>query len=236
MSQESQKPEDVRLDDSMESPDESSLKEYGETMRRNRTLLGLSIRDAAERAGVSKNTILRLEAGLPVHWNTHVKVSRSYGRVPAPPETRRTEVVEGTHFRKQPIGTRPWIPVRVGKDGAAEIFSNSESTHQEERNRLGWYGLASHFISPIRCRRPNTRVIPMVTEIFARTDVSTDLSGERFLLGLRGAVRVTVGDESFELGEGDGAIFDATQPSGLEPLEVVRPGESAPLVLQVIVP
>src|ERR1051325_4694853 len=114
---------------------EGALKEYGETMRRNRELLGLSIRDAAQRAGVSKNTILRLESGLPVNWNTHVKVSRSYGRVPGPPGSRRTAIVEGLHYRKAPLETRPWIPVRIDKNGAAEIFAGTEEIDADERNR-----------------------------------------------------------------------------------------------------
>jgi hypothetical protein len=101
---------------------------------------------------------------------------------------------------------------------------------------MGWYGLASHFISPLRCRREATRCIPMITEIFARTDMSADVSGERLVLGLRGAVRIFVGPESFELGEGEAAVFDATQTNGLEPIAVVKPGEAAPLVLHVILP
>jgi transcriptional regulator with XRE-family HTH domain len=213
-----------------------SLEEYGLTMRRNRQILGLSVRDAALRAGVSKNTVLRLEAGLPVTWSTHVKVSKAYGRVPARPEARKAGTEQGAHFSKQPFETRPWIPVRVDKNGVAEIFSDSQAVPQDERNRMGWYGVATHFLSPLRCRRESSRFIPMITEIFARTDLSSDLSGERFFLGLRGRVRIVVGDESFELGEGEAATIDATKVSGLEPSEPLKPGDPAPLVLQVVLP
>lgn len=215
---------------------DDALREYGDTMRQNRVLLGLSLRDAAEKAGVSKNTIMRLEAGLPVNWSTHVKISRAYGRVPAPPQNRYTEVVSGIHFKKQPLETRPWLPVRIGKDGAAEIFKSSETIDQQERNRMGWYHLATHFISPLRCRREGSRFIAMITEIFAPTDVSHDVSGERFLLGLRGSVRVHVGDEVFELGEGEAATIDSTQPLGIEPSAPISAGLDAPLVLQIMLP
>jgi len=101
---------------------------------------------------------------------------------------------------------------------------------------MGWYHLATHFISPLRCRREGSRYIAMITEIFGPTDVSQDLSGERFLLGLRGSVRVHVGDEIFELSEGEAATIDSTQPTGFEPLTPISAGSDAPLVLQVILP
>jgi|GEM_PF-1509404 len=215
---------------------DEALREYGDTMRQNRVLLGLSLRDAAEKAGVSKNTIMRLEAGHPVIWSTHVKVSRAYGRVPAPPQNRHAEVVSGEHYRKQPQETRPWLPVRIGKDGAAEIFKSEEAIDQEERNRMGWYNLATHFISPLRCRREGSRFIAMITEIFAPTDRSSDVSGERFILSLRGSVRVFVGSETFELGEGEAATIDSTFLTGFEPLNPVVAGSEAPLVLHIILP
>ncbi|MBI1332681.1 MAG: helix-turn-helix domain-containing protein [Armatimonadetes bacterium] len=205
-------------------------------MRQNRLLLGLSLRDAAEKAGVSKNTIIRMEAGLPVNWSTHVKVSRAYGRVPASPQNRQTKVVSGQFYCKQPLETRAWLPVRIGKDGAAEVFKNSEQIDQQERNRMGWYHLATHFISPLRCRREGSRYIAMITEIFAPTDVSEDVSGERFVLGLRGSVLVHVGSETFELSEGEAATIDSTQPTGFEPLTPISIGAEAPLLLHVVLP
>lgn len=212
------------------------LKEHGETMRQNRILLGLSIREAADRAGISKNTILRLEAGLPVTRATHRKLSQAYGRAPISPEQRRTSAVEGKHYRLHTLPERVWIPTRIGKDGRAEIIENPRAGEQDERNRMGWYGLATHFGSPLRCRREGSRFIPFIVEVFAPTDVTSDASGERFLFGLRGRVRVQVGDEEFELGEGEAATYDATQPSGMEPALPVRPGDPAPVVLQLLVP
>jgi len=215
---------------------EEALPEYGNTMRQNRILLGLSLGAAAEKAGVSKNTIRRLEMGLNVNWSTYAKVSRAYGRVPAPPQYRHTEVVSGTHYRKQPLETRPWLPVRTGKDGVAEIFETSETIDQKERNRLGWYDLAPYFVSPLRCRREGSRFVPMIMEIFAPTDRSSYESGERFVLGLRGSVRVLVGTETFELSEGEAATIDATATIGFEPLAPVNVGAEAPLVLHILLP
>lgn len=214
---------------------EEALLEYGESMRRNRVLLGYSVREAAEKAGVSKNTILRIEAGLPVQKATFVKLARAFGMVPTDPATKRPAVTEGKYYKLQSADEAIWYATTVNKSGEAEASTNDELASQAERNRMGWYGLATHFGRPLRCRRANSHHIPFLVEVFAPTDVTAGPGGERFMYVLRGAVRVNVGDESFVLSEGGAATYDSTLPNGLEPLEPVLPGKLAPLVLQIVV-
>lgn len=213
-----------------------ALQEFGASMRRNRVLLGYSVREAAERAGISKNTILRIETGLPVQRATRQKLCRAYGCVPTDPEDRRAPQHQGKHFKLQTRDEAVWYATRIGADGQAEAYTNDRVQSPNERNRLGWNRLANHFGQPFRVRREGSRFIPFLVEVFAPTDTTADLSGERFILGIRGVVRVVVGEESFLVGEGEAASYDATLPNRLEPAEPIKRGEPAPLVLQIVIP
>ena len=55
-------------------------------------------------------------------------------------------------------------------------------------------------------------------------------------MGLRGRVRIWVGQESFEVGEGEAATYDSTVPNCIEPAEPVKPREAGPQVLQIYLP
>lgn len=216
--------------------DIESLRLIGESMRRNRALLGLSVREAADRAGISKNTVLRLEAGMPVQKASLVKLSRAYGMVPIDQTEKRQKSVEGQHFRFQPADLAVWYATRLNADGQAESFTNPEVQDEAERNRLGWYGLASHFGQPYRIRRENSRFIAFSVEVYRPSDVTADPSGERLIFGLKGSVRVHVGDESFEVGEGEAAAYDATLPHWIEPATPVEAGTDPPRILQIVLP
>lgn len=219
-----------------ESADAAALREFGESMRRNRTLLGYTVRDLAERAGISKNTVLRVEAGLPVQNATRTKLCRALGMVPTDPTTKHPPANEGKFYRLQTNDEAVWYATKINENGEADAYTNDRVTSSDERHRLGWHGLANHFGRPLRCRRASSRHIPFLIELFAPTDVTADLSGERFLYVLRGVVRVKVGEEIFVAREGEAATYDATQPNALEPAEPVRKGELAPLVLQIVLP
>jgi len=205
-------------------------------MRRNRVLLGWSVREAADRAGISKNTILRIEAGLSAQKSSVEKLSRAFGMVAIDPSGPRPSALEGKHFKLQTRESEVWYATRVGEDGKARGFTNDEIQNSDERNRRGWYGLASHFGLPLRVRRDGSRIIPFLIEVYRKTDESRDESGERFILGIRGRIRVNVGDEAFEVGEGEAATYDGAQPNSIEPVEVVRPGQDAPVALQIVLP
>ncbi|AIE84438.1 XRE family transcriptional regulator [Fimbriimonas ginsengisoli] len=213
-----------------------NLAEFGASMRRNRNLLGYTVRDLAELAGISKNTLLRVESGLPVQKATREKLCRALGMVPTDPASRRPGANEGAYYRLHTNADAVWYATKVNRNGEAESSTNERIGDPAERSRLGWYGLADNFGRPLRCRREGSRLIPFVVEVYRPSDITADPSGERFVYGLRGKVRVVVGEESFVLQEGEAATYDATQPNGLEPCDPVTPGHPAPLVLQIVLP
>jgi len=219
-----------------ESEAAEALKEFGASMRRNRALLGYTVRDLAERAGISKNTVVRVEAGLPVQSATRTKLCRALGMVPTDPKTKKPPASEGRFYRVQTQEEAVWYATTINEEGQADAYTNDRIGDPGERNRLGWYGLVNHFGHPLRCRRTGSRHIPFLVELYRATDVTKDVCGERFVYCLRGAIRVTVGDESFVVREGEAATYDATEPNALEPLTPVEIGQPAPLVLQIVLP
>lgn len=214
----------------------AAWREYGAVMRQNRTLLGISLREAATRAGISRNTVARLESGLPVQRTSVERLCRVYGCVPTDPTTRRPPVREGRYYRLHSNADAVWYTVRVNGEGLAEGVESERAADPRERRRLGSYGLADFFVRPLRCRREGSRLIPFVLELYKATDANADPVGERFVLGLKGRVRVHLGDDSFEVGEGEAAVYDCTVKNWLEPAEPVPPGGEAPLALQIYLP
>jgi transcriptional regulator with XRE-family HTH domain len=210
--------------------------EYGASMRRNRQLLGLSVRDAATRAGVSKNTILRLESGRPIHRGSQAKLCRAYGCVPIDPADRQPPSREGTHYKLQSKAEQTWYATRLNAEGEAEAHTSPVIQEEGERERLGLNRLVNHFGLPLRVRREGSRFIPFLIELYGPTDTTCDRSGERFILCLQGSIRVVVGDESFVLEEGESASYDSTLPNRLEPVEPATKGRRAPMALQIVLP
>ncbi|HWD39444.1 MAG TPA: XRE family transcriptional regulator [Fimbriimonas sp.] len=215
---------------------EKAWREYGEGMRRNRLLLGLSIRDVAEKAGISKNTIARLESGKPIQKSSVRSICQVYNCAPTDPTSRRPAQHEGKNYRHFTNGEAVWYALRVDENGKVEQIPGKDAREQEERQRLGRYQLAEFFSLPLRCRREGSRMIPFIVELYGKTDATEDISGERFVYGLRGKTRVCIGEECFELDEGEAAMIDATHLHWMEPAEPVEPGEPGPQVLQVVLP
>jgi hypothetical protein len=96
--------------------------------------------------------------------------------------------------------------------------------------------LATHFSIPYRVRREASRFMPFLVEVSNRTDVMCDPSGERFIYGLRGRMRVYSGEESFVIDAGEAACFDSTKPTCLEPADPVEATHPAPQALVVVLP
>lgn len=208
----------------------------GHVMRQNRLVHGWSIREAAEKSGVSKNTIRRIESGLPAHDRNHEKLCRAYGAVPLPTEQFKQPSGQGKNYVLQKRADQTWYALRVNAEGKSEVFRSGDSLTDAERARLGRYGLATHFSIPLRCRRENTRAVPFLVEVHGQTDVVADTSGERFIYGIRGDMIVQAGEEYFVLCEGEAACFDSTLPTSLAAASETRPLNPAPLAVVVVLP
>jgi transcriptional regulator with XRE-family HTH domain len=149
----------------------------GARIQRIRLRQGLSVRDLAERAGVNKNTVLRLERGTTPSYATLNRVCAALGvhiaqlTQPSPDESETIAL----HGRAD--------------EGCAPLAAD-----------------ARVLLSALRCKLPGGRLNAVLLELSGQSEPVTH-PGEEFVFCLRGAVQLTVGGREYPLGEGDAATF-----------------------------
>lgn len=187
----------------------------GPRLRRLREARHLTLRELADRVGVSKNTILRIEHGLPIgeailhricdnlqtilpnllvseeNWNRPFRVHRKEN---------------GQH---RLCFTRPKAPARY-KD--FDVIEPSA-----ERTRLGRLGFASGFLHNFDLPLAGGRMHSAIVELYGEQDrPGYRHSGEEFVYCLSGLLRLTVADDTVDLEPGDSAMFWAMNRHRLE--------------------
>lgn len=190
----------------------------------------MSLREAAARAGVSKNTILRLESGLPVRYESRRKLCAAYGIFCFDPD-HESGRVGGEGYALHPRASLKWHRAKLPGPGSDSVVASAdEYADPGERARQGRYGLANQFFAYFDCAFEHGHMRAGIFEVFGPSGTSSQNSGEAFVYAIRGSLLFTVGDESFLLAEGSAAIFDRTRPHHHEPAPDTR-REDLPAVL-----
>ena len=158
----------------MANPDPATL---GARMQRIRQRQNLSVRELADKAGVNKNTILRLEKGLTPSYATLNRVCEALGIHIA--QLTRPEPDEDETISLHVRASEGRIPLAA-----------------DERVLL----------SALSCRLPGGKLNAAVLELFDESEPVTH-PGEELVFCLRGAARITVAGRAYVLGEGDAATF-----------------------------
>lgn len=191
---------------------------------------GLSIREVATRADVDKNTVLRIERGLPVRY-------RSLNQICAALETsvgrQLLEIAEPDEgFRVSRANDRKWVRARArSKSGSNSLESNSFDD-REARWKIGWSGLEPIFNGLIDCELYGGNIVASVVEVFGSIPRQKH-AGEEFLFCLRGPVLVWVGRESLRLETGDAVCLWASASHSFGPAAPVGPKNAPALLLSV---
>jgi transcriptional regulator with XRE-family HTH domain len=155
-------------------PDPGTL---GARIQRVRQRMNLSVRDLADRAGVNKNTILRLEKGFTPSYSTLNRVCEALG----------------VHIAQL---TRP------EPDEAETISLHARAT--EGRTPLA--SDEKVLLSALACRLPGGRLNAAIMELFGESESVTH-PGEELVFCLRGTAKISVAGRDYTLGEGDAATF-----------------------------
>jgi len=166
------------------APDPATL---GARIQRRRIRCNLSVRELADRAGVNKNTVVRLEKGLTPSYATLNRVCDALG----------------VHIAQL---------MRSGLQGD-EIVSMHSRVREEpmplaadERIQLRSLG----------CRLAGGKLNSAVMELFGESEPTTH-PGEEYVHCLRGSARLTVAGRDYTLGEGDSAVFWSTERHAYAP-------------------
>ncbi|MFY7954169.1 MAG: helix-turn-helix domain-containing protein [Armatimonadaceae bacterium] len=182
------------------APDPATL---GARIQRFRLRQSLSVRDLAERAGVNKNTILRLEKGLTPSYSTLNRVCGALG----------VHIAQLT--RSEPAD-----------DDLVSIHRRAD----EGRSALALDETV--LLSSLSCRLGGGRLNSAVMELYGQSE-PVHHPGEELVFCLRGQAKLTVAGRSYTLGEGDAAVFWSSERHDYSPADEVPEDSMPVLLLLV---
>ncbi len=210
--------------------DQAQMPIIGARVRRARLRQGLSIRETAERAGVDKNAILRLERGKGTSIATLCKVgmalreSMNVLTMPEPPPEDRAAV----HRAKD---DKWWPPVQ--RNARFDAHTWFESLDLEERNRLAHERGDSFWEMLYISRLTNGKLRPSLQDLYGPT-WKVSHTGEEFVLCLEGTAIVTVSGKEHRLEKGEAVAFWSSEEHNYAPApECVERGDLPVRVLTV---
>ena len=178
----------------------------GQRLRRARQRQGLSVRDVAERAGMSKTSVVRLEAGGPVRPSTVVRVCAALGLHVERLAGLSDEGVGPVSVHR--ASDDRWVD--MANAGGGPLLGADRSLSASERGRAASEGVAVP-LCLMRSRLPGGRVLPTVLDVHAPSETRSH-PGEEFVYVLSGRLRLEVGEHVVELAEGESATFWSAEP------------------------
>jgi len=182
--------------------------------------------DLARQAGVHRTVVARAEAGEPCRTTSLRRIALALGTTL-------------TWLRRPFLGPAPW---RVDySDRTLWVASGPSYIRQKglttpralldpaERARLGSLGLANAFVRVLNNDLPGGRLRALVVESYRKEQDPVAFPGQMFLYVLRGQIRLQLGEDRFEMAEGDTVSYWADVPNLYEPI-----GQSA-TVLEIFI-
>lgn len=215
----------------------------GARIQRLRLKQNLSVRDLAEKAGVDKNTILRVEKGLTVSGRTLDRVCRALDvyvsrlLLPEPEEgeavvlhRRNAEVWwpypgMGDPFPGDDSDMGNLSPVENG----AEI-SDDPTPHPTPK--VGEQTTPRGFVASLACRMPRGKMRSSLIRLWDETTPNAH-PGEEFVFCLSGRASLTVAGRSYLLEQGDAATFYCAERHTYAPAPDA-PASSLPVLLLTV--
>jgi transcriptional regulator with XRE-family HTH domain len=184
---------------------------FGQRVRAVRKASRLSIRELSGRAGVDKNTLVRIEKGCPVRVSTLHRVCAALGVIP-PVGNETFHAPVGNGYSVSDAQLEQWIRLNVDDPNEPSLVASSTGIQsQEVRHRLGTSGLANQFMRRLLCQLPNGKLKAAIFEVYGDSGWASQPSGEAFVYGIKGRILFRVEEEEFVLEEGEAAIFDRTK-------------------------
>jgi transcriptional regulator with XRE-family HTH domain len=184
----------------------------GARIRRARQRMGLSIRDLAAVAGVSKNSIVRIEQGGVSNVSTILKVSAAMGihvATLAKP-TGETQVM-ALHRHED----SRWFDLT--DFGAGPLGGLDRPLSEEERAKFVKDGTDTPLLI-LKSRLETGRLLSTVIELYHESERRSH-AGEEFVYVLRGHALVHIGAQTVELTQGESVVFWSAEEHSYAPAE-----------------
>jgi transcriptional regulator with XRE-family HTH domain len=185
------------------------------------------VRELAERAGLNKETVVKLELGHTPTYRTLCSVCDALGvsvvhllRPEADEEDRSLVALHSRRTEERIPRSRVEIDpnsretVRLRPAGAREVVA------ADEKVLLSW----------LACRLPGGKLNCWLLELRGPTEPTTH-PGEEFVFCLRGRARLTVAGRTYTLEEGDAATFWCAEEHSYAPADEGRSPDDPPVLL-----
>lgn len=182
----------------------------GDRLRIARQRQGLSIRVVADRAGLSKTSVVRAEQGKPCEPSTVVKLCAALGLHLAAlvkPESARAATARHTAEDDR------WFDLT--SFGTGPLGGHDRPLTAGERAVFAKSGVAIP-LNVLRSRLPGGRLLSTVLELHAPSPTRSH-AGEEFVYVLEGRAVITVAGVDHTLGPGDSLAFRSAEPHRYAP-------------------
>ena len=194
----------------MQPLDEQGRLTVGNRIRRIRLQQELSIRSLAEQAGVSKTSIVHIEAGKSIRESTLLKVATILGlhldRLAKP------TVGDATPFAKHTSSDDAWYDLIRFDQG--KIEPQSVSTKNKRQQLAKNKGVVP--LNILASRLEDGRIKPTILELFDPSPIRSHV-GEEFVMVLEGKAIISIGQSKVTLCTGESVTFWSAEPHGYAP-------------------
>lgn len=193
----------------------------GARLKRARQRQGISIRDLAKEAGVSKNSIVRLEQGGAPHPLTVLKISAALGIHVASLAKLGVPDAEVAALHRHEDDR--WYDLT--DFGAGPLGGEDRPITKEERAEFVKKGAQVPLLI-LKNRLETGRLLPTVLELYQESERRSH-AGEEMVYVLEGSAMVHVGSHSYELKEGEAITFWSAEEHSYAP----APGSGLPVCI-----
>jgi transcriptional regulator with XRE-family HTH domain len=186
---------------------EAAAKIVGPRLRQLREGRGLTLREVADRVGISKNTVLRIEQGHPIAEPILTRICDNLQTI-LPNLLIPTEAVENQRVKVSRHSETPWR-ISFRRDRAPRIYQDFDLAPElNERHRIGNLGFVSGFFQTQGSALTGGKLEAAIVELYGPQErPGFRHSGEEFVYCISGRLRLTVGPEEHILEPGDSATF-----------------------------
>jgi transcriptional regulator with XRE-family HTH domain len=195
-----------------------SIGKMVKSFRRQRKL---SHRTLAQRAGVSKGTVQRLESGKPVRSITLNALEKALNITPGVLSVSGPPCQGPFHV---PCPKKDFIVLKPNPQCKRKLpkYSQDVLMDPSERARIGMLGFASAFHWETEMGLLGSSMKGAVLEIYSETEANQH-DGEELVFAVKGSVKVTVNGQSFVVNEHRFAVFWSGEPHVYAPATEALP-------------
>lgn len=183
----------------------------GDRIRRIRIRQNLSIRDLAAAAGMSKTSVVRMEAGERFRASTLLRACEALSI-----HVERLASLSDDASEPYMIHRRSddrWLD--MADTGGRRLLGVDRPLSPEERSDAASNGVTVP-VCLIRSRLDGGSVLPSIIEAYTKSPGRSH-PGEEFLYVLSGRARIEIGPDVIELDEGEAVTFWSAEPHSYAP-------------------